>query len=416
MTGGRGYGPPAPISVEWAWSGNLSASAATVKARSSSPMVTMRYGTDPFLGSYLTAAGTEGADNVFTFDLSGLSADTEYHYGFTGSVVRGKFRTFPTVGAQASFTVVAASCAGFSGSQYQFGLVSNTPAFDRIADRDPLLFIYLGDRGYPDIASANVTAFRTNYANNMNMARQRNMHLAVPVAYIWSDDDFGTDNADTNAPAKPAAQQVYREHVPHWPLPVSDSIQQTFVIGRVRFILLDNRSYRTPNSATDNSSKTRLGATQKAWLKSELLAATEPLIVVTIESPWIGTDFVTWGIFSTERAELANFFEDNGLTDRILLVGGDHHYVAGDDGTHTQFASGAVTPGPLHVVFAPLDGMDTLSRNTGTWTAGPYAPRRQQYGTIAFDDDGTDITVTATAWSVTDAVEQSQFTLVKVYS
>lgn len=409
---GGGFHAP-DITVDWAWSGNISATGATILARARhAGEVTLRYGTDPSMPN--TVEGVEGAPGIFTFDLSSLSADTAYQYGFTGSDVTGQFRTFPTPGTAHSFTIATASCAGYTGSEYKVNTVSNTPAFDRIADREPLLFIHLGDRGYSDIATNSPPGVRANYNANMAMERQRNLHLAVPVAYIWSDDDFGTDNANTDAPAKPAAQQVYREYVPHWPLPVGDSIQQTFVIGRVRVILLDCRSYRTPNGATDNSSKTRLGATQKQWLKDTLLAATEPLILVSIESPWIGngTDFVSWGIVSTERAELANFFEDNDLVSRVVLFSGDHHLAAGDDGTNTNFATGN-PPGVMTVTFAPLDGQWTDS--SGTWSEGEHIDSHQQYGTLDIVDDGDSITLTAKGWAVSDETEAEMFSLAKVF-
>ena len=398
LFGGLGYaGNVTPITVDWAWVGNVDTDSASLKARATDgSALTLRYSTDAGLAGYTTVAGTEGSDDVFSFDLSGLTANTRYYYGFTGSDVLGTFRTFPS--GAASFTVAAGSCAGAGGGEFEVGDVANPPTFDRIVDRDPILFIHLGDRGYPDIATDSDAAFRANYNANMDMSRQHALHLAMPVAYHWSDHDFGTDNAIGTATSKPAAQAVYREHVPHWPLPDSDAIYQKFTIGRVLFILLDVHSERSSNSATDNSSKTMLGATQKQWLKDTVSAATEKVIVIGLNTPWHSgnSSNPAWPQFSAERTELIDYFDSEGVTSKIIGLFGDHHFCAADDGTNS--------PGGIPVFgFAPLDGSITVP--TGTYSEGTHFDSNQQYGTMSFVDAGPTITVTGKAWEVNGASE-----------
>ena len=63
-----------------------------------------------------------------------------------------------------------------------------------------------------------------------------------------------------------AARQAYREVVPHAGVaPGEAPINQAFTIGRVRFVLTDNRSERTDDSM--------LGDEQRAWLIDELTAS-----------------------------------------------------------------------------------------------------------------------------------------------
>jgi phosphodiesterase/alkaline phosphatase D-like protein len=425
-TGGTtGYSPPAPdpdpdpLTVEFAWVGNVSGTGATIKARiPEAASTSLRYSTNPDLSGGSTVSGTEGADEMWTFALSGLSAATRYYYGWTNASLTGSFRTFPTSG---NFLIATASCAGTTGATYPGSTprTSNAPTFDRIRDRDPALFIHMGDRHYRDIGSNNVSAYRLAYQNVLANQRQKDLHLAVPVAYAWDDHDFGSDDSYSASASKPAAQQTYREHVPHWPLPESDSIQQTFTVGRVRFILLDCRSYRSSNTATDNSSKTALGAIQKAWLKSTLLAATEPCIVVAVQMGWIGSNLTqfTWGVYGTERRELAEFFEDNGLTSRLILINGDNHFIAADDGTNSQYDPDAVTLGPLCLNAAPMDAGFTSS--FGTWSTGIFKTRKQQYATIDFADTGTQITATIKGWALSaspGATESQLFSVSKVFA
>lgn len=406
---------PGAINVTSAWVGGVTSTGASVKARcADSATLTLRYATNEALIGATSVAGTEGGDEVFAFTLSGLSANTRYYYGFTNAELAGSFKTFPTEGSQASFTVAAASCAGGSGAQYVTGptKTSNSPAFDKIRARDPAVFIHTGDRHYRDISTNNVPAFRTAYRDVISNNRQKLLHLYVPVAYSWSDHDYGANDSTGASASRPAARQVYREHVPYWPLDSAGAIYQKFTIGRVLFILLDCHSERSANGAPDTPEKSMLGTEQKQWLKDTLLAADEKVIVISISTPWtVGGS--TWQVFPNERQELAEFFEDNDLTSRIFLLAGDFHFNAADAGTNTQFDPDAVTPGPPVVVFAPLDANFTTSY--GTYSEGIHKDRKQQYGTLHFADNGDEIVLTAKGWAVTDATEAEQFSLVVTY-
>src|SRR5690606_17415587 len=137
----------------------------------------------------------------------------------------------------------------------------------------------------------------------------------------------------------------YQEYVPHYPLAAGSGnvpIYQAFTIGRVRFILCDLRSEKTPRSEPDDPAKTMMGSAQKAWFKSQLLAARDqyPLMIWISTVPWIGQaddgeDF--WAGYTTERQELAEFIEHYNINNLLMLCG-DAHMVALDDGSNTNYA------------------------------------------------------------------------------
>src|SRR5439155_15249023 len=104
---------------------------------------------------------------------------------------------------------------------------------------------------------------------------------------------YGGNNSSRTAASHSAARSVYEEYVPHYPLPAGkgdNPIYQAFTAGRVRFILTDLRSERTPDTDKDTPQKTMMGAKQKAWFKQELLSAKNkyPLIFWVSTVPWIG--------------------------------------------------------------------------------------------------------------------------------
>jgi phosphodiesterase/alkaline phosphatase D-like protein len=231
----------------------------------------------------------------------------------------------------------------------------------------------------------------------LSRAAQAALYRSTPVTYMWDDHDYGGNNADRRSPTRPAAMAVYREYVPHYPLEGADSpVNQAFTIGRVRFLVTDTRSARSPASAPDDADKTMLGATQKAWLKREFLRADADaaLTVWVNPTPWIGEATAgadTWAGYSTERRELANFIADNAI-DHLLMLSGDAHMLALDDGTNTDYSSTDAGGFPL-LHAAALD-------RPGKVKGGPYSlgalPGGGQFGVLEVDDRGDSLHVRLT--------------------
>jgi alkaline phosphatase D len=195
---------------------------------------------------------------------------------------------------------------------------------------------------------------------------------------------------------------TYREYIPHYPLPAGDhsgAICQSFEVGRVKFILTDLRSERTPDRADDDARKTMLGAAQKAWFKHEVLAAREryPLVFWVSSVSWIGSPNAasdSWSGFATERRELANFFKKNRINNLVILAG-DAHLTGADDGTHGDFAEGGGAP-IRQLMSSPLDQVGGMA--DGPYSHGAYAPELGEgmYGLVMVEDHPDRIDVTFT--------------------
>jgi hypothetical protein len=409
------YGPQHPQSdlaalpdsaLEWVWSGGVTPTSAIVKAELADPAADpadtrLVVATDEgFEQRVTTVEGTDsGVDNhtgepsrVAAFAVEDLEPDTTYHYAVEvgdelDRVRSGRFRTFPD--GAGSFTVAVGSCARIG---------SNGAVFDAIRESDPLLYLMTGDLYYADIADNDRDAFRDMYDTTLTTPAQSALYRSVPLAYTWDDHDSGPNDADSTSNARPAAQMVYRELVPHYPLasgPGQNAINQAFTVGRVRFVLMDNRSARSPNGDPDTAAKTMVGDAQRAWLEEELLAADEQhaLTVLVTSVPWIdpasaGAD--DWAGFSNERADLADFIAEHDL-DNILMVGGDAHMIAIDDGTNTDYSSEGGAGFPLfHAGALDRAGSD----KGGPYSEGSY-PGPGHFGLIdVLDDGGDEITVT----------------------
>ncbi len=399
------YGPKAPQSdlvalpmgqVEWVWSGAIATdSARVVAALADEPTAEVRLHYAAGAAATIADPAVTGVPSaveeaVVEFDLDGLAPDTDYTYavevGGALDTTRGvgRLRTAPE--GAASFQFTFASCAR-SGS--------NAQTYTTIAEADPLFHLITGDFFYGDIAADDVGQFKRDYDRQITQPAAADLFRRVPVAYMWDDHDYGPNDADRNSPSRPAALAAYRSFVPHYPLPfaeVSDGpMAQAFTIGRVRFLLADLRSQRDPKDQPDGPDKSMLGSAQKAWLEDEFRAANGkyPVIVWVSSVPWIdrsATPGDDWGAYASEREQMADFIAEEGI-DGVVMLAGDAHMVAADDGTNSDFAQrgGAGFP-VLHA--APVD--QHVSEKGGPYSEG-VSLIPGQFGLVTVTDRGDGI-------------------------
>jgi len=348
---------------------------------------------------FSTAGAPEATNGLVKATFTGLAADTVYYYGLeldgtvdTASI--GTIRTFPTAGTQSSFSFAAGSCAKTFSNDVNFDAIRTHVGAAGAGSRTAAFFQHLGDLNYRDIVANDTTLFQRAWDEVMSCSRQQALYSAISTSYIWSDHDSGGgSNNDGTAVAHAAAQSVYRLRTPSYSLPAADNAgtYYTFTYGRIRFICTDGRSYMSPIANTDNSSKTKLGTTQKTWLKAQL-SMPEPVKIWFHEDSWNnGTTYVgddTWSAYNTERTELSTYITTNGI--KVAIVHGDLHVLGADDGSHS--------PGGIPVyVCAPLD--QTTYAGNGTYSAGVYPVPQdgvvtsQLFGWFDVIDNGTSITL-----------------------
>lgn len=389
--------------VKFLWAGGITTNAVNVHAKLSSATTSARLLvstnpnlTNPVYGSFSAADASN--NYIARLTVSSLLPNTEYYYGIeadgvidTATDAIGRFKT--TTAAPHSFRFSIASCNN-SG---------NHPVFYRIKEKDPLFHITHGDFHY----------------GNPNSATDRNVHrapmedtLAQPamkeflrngaIAYMWDDHDYCGDNTNSFAVGRTNARLTYQEYVPHYPLPAGSGdvpIYQSFTAGRVRFILTDLRSERTAPGTSI------MGAAQKAWFKNECLAAkTNNQVIVWASSvPWGGdTPIDTWAGFPAERTELSDFFKSTGIQN-LLVICGDAHMIAFDDGTNHDFSTGGNNPFKYPVLQAAAVNQVGSFRG-GTFSHGFFSNPTQQHGQYATldvtDDGGSNISVAITGYRV----------------
>jgi alkaline phosphatase D len=278
---------------------------------------------------------------------------------------------------------------------------SNHPVFDDIRESRPLFYLMLGDLSYADVVYDNPDLYRLMFRNVLERSRQKDLYRNVPIVYMWDDHDYGQQGRQGTRARISSARLTYQEYVPHYPLARGRGnvpIYQSFSVGRSFFIVTDLRSERSSEFLTDGPSKSMMGSTQKAWFKEQLLgaAAEYPVIFWACTVPWLvqKKEYAdSWGGYTDERTEIANFIRDHELAGRLIILGGDAHMVALDDGTNSDFATGGGAPVPVfHAGAVHQSG----SRKGGPYSHGRFTNRTSgvqcdgQFGLVTVTDDAGD--------------------------
>ncbi len=389
--------------VKFVWTGGITAAAARVRAKLSSATILARLvvSSDPLLANpvYSAFATADATNNyVVPLAISGLQPDTEYYYGIEADGVVdmaadaiGRFRTMAD-GPQ-SFRFTVASC----------NFNSNHPVFYRIKEKNPLLHITHGDLHYSDANSAtDINVHRAPLENTILQPALKELLRDTPMAYVWDDHDYCGDNTTATAAGRTNARLAYQEYVPHYPLPAGSGnvpIYQAFTVGRVRFILTDLRSEKGVSGTT------MMGAAQKAWFKAECLAAknNNHLIVWINSTPWGGSaETDSWAGYEAERTELSDFFKATAIQN-LLIICGDIHMLALDDGSHYDFSTGAGNPFKYPLLQAAAVNQSGSYRG-GTYSHGYFLNPSRQHGQYAAldvtDNGGSSLSVTLTGYRV----------------
>jgi len=354
---------------------------ARLVASSSADLSTPVYGT----------ATTPDADGMVQLAVTSLTANTQHYYGIEtdGRLLdagRGEAKTFPAPGTAPSFSIWFGSCQWTVPADSTYAaILAKTGPYGRA-----ILGIHMGDLHYRDWGPTTTAAdILAQYMTSLGSASMAPTLAKIPWTYEWDNHDWGGDTSDRTAPAGDLVAAGYRKVIASYPLPASDGRGGYFswVIGRIRFLQLDVRSYRDPQTDPDGPAKSMLGAEQLQWLKGQLLKP-EPVKIICGNYYW-RQDAATsgrWGSYATEFEAINAFIAEHQVNVYVLF--GDRHALAADDGS----AAGAY--GIPQAGGAPIQQGSVAPGET--WSAGYHhtAPATLQgYGWLDITDGGTTITV-----------------------
>jgi alkaline phosphatase D len=254
------------------------------------------------------------------------------------------------------------------------------PALGVAVDRDPDLFLFLGDNVYADRERPSV--IRRAYATLGQSPIFSALRSSVPVVATWDDHDYGANDAGRDFASREESEELFEAF---WDVPRAvrerPGIYQAVEIesdGRViKVIMLDTRFFRTsltiarprPSGkgpyAVDNGSGTILGAAQWSWLEdvldepADLRIVASSIQVLAEHHGWEG-----WANFPHEQDRLLSLLAQTG--DPVLFVSGDRHFSEVSrqvvDHPDAQFAMTDITASSINRAYPVSDPTENKYR------------------------------------------------------
>lgn len=406
---------PVTATVHSLWTGTPTTDGAVISAKlltaATSTRIAVSTSSTLSNPTYTAAVAPDATYRFAKHRITGKAANTEYWYavevdGVIDPATKGRFKTLPAAGP-ASFSIALGGCAENT----------NDAAFVAIAaiNPRPLMMLTIGDHQYMDNANPGLAHYNNAFDATFARAGRAQVARELPNIYMWDDHDIGADNSTGRTSTgvvngfRAAALSFYRSRVPALPVSAvaTETVHQSFVVGRVRFVVSDLRSDKWQAAATDDANKTMMGAAQKQWWKDEITAAKAAGQVVAWVNgtPWVTTSAVSdaWGQYATERTELADHIKAAGMSGKVFILSADMHAMAIHSGVDYATGGGAITPvfqaGPLN---------RTVSHKGGPYTIGPFPAVgtgvATQYGIMDIADDGTTLTITWRGFNQSGAI------------
>jgi len=206
-----------------------------------------------------------------------------------------------------------------------------------IADKDPSVFLFIGDNVYAD--TTDETKMKASYDQLNNQTEFKNFRAKVPVFATWDDHDYGANDAGAEFPAKDMAQRVFLDFMGQ--PKDSPRRQQKGIYSaermqwngmNIQFILLDTRYHRSPLLRSDRGyvansdpNATILGKEQWLWLEERLKEPADLRILASSIQVLSGEHrYEKWANFPMEQQKLFDLIrrtKANGL----LMISGDRH-------------------------------------------------------------------------------------------
>lgn len=465
--------PRIPYGVQ---SGDVTADSAMIWSRTDRPArMVVEWSTRDSLASPTTVPGpiaTLDSDFTARIDLGGLPPGQRIFYRVifedeeTGRVrsepALGSFTTAPERAGDVFFLWSGDTAGQGWGINLAWGGMKIYETMRRMA---PDFFVHCGDLIYADMpippeirlpdgsvwtnlttpekskVAETLAEFRGNYAYNLLDSNVRRFNAEVPSLVMWDDHEthnnwypgelFARDRRYAEKRATTLSSHGHRAMFEYTPIRPSRAeagrVYRSFPWGpSLDVILLDERTYRAPNSnnhqAKPGAATAFLGAAQLQWLKQTLeqsratwkiIAANQPLGLVITDGNHGGVKhFDAWSNGNgpplgreLELAELLRFIKAKRIKNVVWLTA-DVHYAAAHHYDPSRASCRDFDPfwefvaGPLHASTYGPNPLDSTFGPQVRWASPSSGKRRrspadgaQYFGAVRIDARSSVMTV-----------------------
>lgn len=236
-------------------------------------------------------------------------------------------------------------------------IVEQKSAWTSLQGQNPHFVLAIGDNVYTDrgeagrLDQATPEVMWRRYVQTRQSLDVFFWDKLVPMFAVWDDHDFGVNDGDRRYPHKAAALEVMRSFFPQGEegrnYQRGPGAASRVVMGDYVLMLLDNRSFRSPNGQSPicqkvksefcsrkpkdrgpdaGSDETHFGQEQEQWMDRELDRLGQKLVFMISGNEWFGgySPFESFEgshpkSFGALMSRLAQ------KTSRFVFVGGDRH-------------------------------------------------------------------------------------------
>lgn len=256
-------------------------------------------------------------------------------YALTVSDVNGKNldrREFKTLDLSARpARVVSASCL------YDYFLKESHALWASLLASKPELVLLIGDNVYAEVSDGRFPSpmpqdtLWIRYAETFLVLDFYKSKTLIPTVATWDDHDYGMKDGDGSNPYKVEAKYVMDSFFPQAPsktfpeFTAGPGVSHRFDAFGYRFLLLDNRSFRTSPKAPPSEERTHFGKEQDEWIAKMVNESRNPVWLISGDQ-WFGAYHRFESYEGRHPESLKRFLKSiESSSAPVIFMSGDRH-------------------------------------------------------------------------------------------
>jgi len=218
------------------------------------------------------------------------------------------------------------------------------PILGKVVEKNPDLFIYLGDNIYGD--TRDMEKLKAKYLMLGKKNEFKKLQKSTEILAIWDDHDYGENDAGRHYPLKNESKEIFLDF---WKEPGESERRKHKgnyhvmsygpIAKRVQIILLDTRTFRDNLTLTKDHSlykndyqpcnikdSTILGDQQWEWLEKKLIEPAKVRIIASsTQYAHQYNGWESWNNFPFEHKKMGDLIQKT-KANGVIFISGDVHW------------------------------------------------------------------------------------------
>ena len=227
--------------------------------------------------------------------------------------------------------VVSASCL------YDYFLKESHALWASLLASKPELVLLIGDNVYAEVSDGRFPSpmpqepLWIRYAETFLVLDFYKSKKLIPTVVTWDDHDYGMKDGDSSNPYKAEAKYVMESFFPQIPsktfpeFTAGPGVSHRFDAFGYRFLLLDNRSFRTSPKAPATEERTHFGKDQDQWIAKMVNESPNPVWLISGDQ-WFGAYHRFESYEGRHPESLKSFLKSiESSSAPVIFMSGDRH-------------------------------------------------------------------------------------------